>query len=347
MSVRAHKPCLKFSLLPIFLLFLQVSYARQDWSDVDQFIETNQKQLGKEFVVMVWKKDDTLAYKKEVGMFKSKSQQGILSQVSSWLTTALVMVLVDEGKISLDDKVSTYIPEFARYGKNYITLRTCLSHTTGLKETQKFMSNVYQKISASTLEEEVNRYASRDIRVNPTEDFYYGNTGMIIAGRVLEVATKKRFDVLAKQKLFTPLQMRRTSFTNPEGGALNPAAGAIATADDLMKFLLMLMNKGKVGDKQILSEESVAEMFRIHARQDLMKFNPDEVKGLDYTFGAWAAKEADGQATALICPGWAGSFAAIDLEKGYAFFILPKERFANEKTELYRQLNELVAEQIK
>lgn len=342
MSVVPHKSCLKFSFIIIFLQFFQPLSARQDWTDVDQFIAANQKALGKEFLVMAWKKDDTLAYKKEVGMFNSKSQQGPLSQVSHWLTTALAMVMVDEGKISLDDKISTYLPEFGRYGKNYITIRTCLSHTTGIRETQKFASKIFQKLPSKSLEEEVDRYASRDIRANPTVDFWYGNTGIQIVGRVLEIVGKKRFDVLIKQKLFTPLTMRRTSFTSLDGGPLNPAAGAVGTGDDMMKFLVMLMNRGRFGDKQILSEESVAEMFRIHARQNIMKFIPEPFADNDYCFGAFALTEKDGEATSLACPGWAGSYAAINLEKGYAFLVLPKEPVDEENTRLYQQMYDLI-----
>ena len=80
---------------------------------------------------------------------------------------------------------------------------------------------------------------------------------MNIAGRVLEVISKKRFDVLIKQKLFNPLTMRRTSFTSLDGMLINPSGGAVSTAEDYMKFLVMLLNKGNYAGKQILSEASV------------------------------------------------------------------------------------------
>ena len=64
--------------------------------------------------MLIWKKDDTLVYKKEVGEFKSKTVAPIAS-CSKWLTAALVMQFVDEGKFSLDDQVVNYLPEFEKY----------------------------------------------------------------------------------------------------------------------------------------------------------------------------------------------------------------------------------------
>ena len=74
-----------------------------------------------------------MLYKKEMGDFNAKTQAPIAS-CSKWLTAALVMQFVDEGKLSLDDKVVKYIPEFEKYCKSYITIRQCLSHMTGIAD---------------------------------------------------------------------------------------------------------------------------------------------------------------------------------------------------------------------
>src|SRR5438105_4847945 len=80
-----------------------------------------------------------------------------------------------------------------------------------------------------------------------------------IAGRILEIVSKRRVDVLVRQKLFVPLGMRRTTFSDMNGGVVDPANGAQSTGDDYIRFLAMMLNKGKLGDKQILSEKSVGE----------------------------------------------------------------------------------------
>jgi CubicO group peptidase (beta-lactamase class C family) len=131
MSLKLSFACTKVTSFFAFMLFLQPLHAQQ-FSDLDPVFAQKQSILGKDYVVMIWKKDDTLVYKKEAGDFNSKTAAPIAS-CSKWLTAALVMTFVEEGKLSLDDKITNWLPEFAKYGKNYITVRDCLSHLTGIR----------------------------------------------------------------------------------------------------------------------------------------------------------------------------------------------------------------------
>lgn len=337
MSYKVSSACLKSSLLAGFLLFLQPVFAQYNFEALDQEFQAKQKMLGKDAVLLVWKKDDTLIYKKETGDFNAKTAAPI-GDASKWLTAALVMQFVDEGKLSLDDKITRWLPEFEKYGKNYITIGLCLSHMTGIKEPKNSRS--------STLEDAVNNFASKEIRTNPGTDFWYGNIGISIAGRVLEVISKKKFDVLIKQKLFTPMEMRRTTFTTIDNSAVDPSGGASATPDDYMKFLVMLMNKGKYKNKQILSEESVNELFRIHTTASQITFAPKPMQGFNYTLGSWATEEKDGKPTVLACPGLPGAWPMIDLCRGYAYLFLPKKPVGDEKAETHAALKKVIDEQI-
>jgi CubicO group peptidase (beta-lactamase class C family) len=132
MSQKTLLICLKSSFLIGLLLIFQIASSQSKWSDVDEILQQKQQLLGKDLVLMVSSKD-TVVYKKEMGDFKSKTQVPIASS-SKWFTAALIMILVDEGKLSLDDYVVNYVPEFGKYFKNYITIRQCLSHMTGIKE---------------------------------------------------------------------------------------------------------------------------------------------------------------------------------------------------------------------
>ena len=123
MSLKIRNYCLKFSLFIVSLLILQTIngqkkekplVSKYDLSGLDKILEEKQSLIGKDYVVLIWKKDDTLTYKKEVGDYKSKTIAPIAS-CSKWLTAALVMQFVDEGKISLDDPVVQYVPVFEKY----------------------------------------------------------------------------------------------------------------------------------------------------------------------------------------------------------------------------------------
>lgn len=345
MSYKNPTICLKCSLLATFLLFLQPVLAQLNPGELDRQLQAKQKLLGDNLVMMVWK--DTLVYKKETGDFTSNTQAPVAS-CSQWLTAALVMQFVEEGKIALDDKVAKWLPEFERYNKNYITIRHCLSHMTGIEDEGKPLKRILQRKKFASLEDEVNAFAARDIRVNAGEDFWYGPVGLNIAGRVLEVISRKKFDVLIKQKLFNPLEMRRTTFTAPDAGAVNPSGGALSTPDDYMQFLVMLLNKGKYKDKQVLNEKSINTLMQVQTRPALMSYVPPAASGgFSYALGSWAIAEKNENATVLASPGLSGTWPMIDFCRGYAYLVFVKKLpGGEEKAEAHMELKKTIDTQL-
>ena len=176
MSYSSRLNCLRCSFCILFLLFLQASQAQTtrtkkndkehglaSFPELDALLNRNQKILSDHVVTLVWK--DTLVFKKETGEFNSK-MEAPLSLASQWLTTALMLVLADEGKISLDDKVSDYLPVFSTYGKNYITIRPCLTHYTGIEAGEKLVEGKFDN-----LETEAASFAKKEIQTNPGTEF--------------------------------------------------------------------------------------------------------------------------------------------------------------------------------
>jgi CubicO group peptidase (beta-lactamase class C family) len=344
MSQSKLKSCLKGILILVSMIFFHAAEAQKTvkvfgvdaYPELDALITAREKQLGSNAVVMVW--SDTLRYKKELGMFSSRTQAPIAS-ASKWLTAALVMIMVQEGKISLEDKVSEFIPEFAKYGKNYITIRHCLSHFTGIEEGGK---KLFNRDKFTTLEEEVNAIAAKEIQTNPGTEFRYNGFGLNIAGRVLEVVTKKKFDMLMQQKLLRPLGMRNTTFSNPDGSAPNPSGGARSTADDYMKFLAMLLHNGKHNGVQILTEESVKELRAIHTTPSTIKYAPKTAEGFSYALGAWALSDDEKEASVLASPGLFGTWPMVNWEKGYAYVVVVKSLLGEQKKDLYMLMKDAI-----
>ena len=341
MSYKISSGCINVIFTAIILLFFQPVFAQPRWSALDQELQAKQKLLGNDLVVMIWS-SDSLVYKKELGQFNSKTQAPIAS-CSKWLTAALLMQFVDEGKLSLDDKVVRYIPEFEKYFKSYITIRHCLSHMTGISDEGNFFKKLLQRKKFSSLEEEVNSFAAREIRANPGTDFWYGNIGLNIAARVLEVVSKKKFDILIKQKLLNPLGMRKTSFGTLDGSAPNPSGGAISTAEDYMKFLVMLLNKGKYNGVQILSESSAAQLLQTQTKPELIRYAPKSAEGFGYAFGNWVLEKDDkGVTTAAASPGLFGTWPMIDVCRGYAYLVFVKSLLGEERANMHMELKKVV-----
>jgi CubicO group peptidase (beta-lactamase class C family) len=346
MSYKVSSICLKVLSVLSFLLFLQSATAQYNWTELETELQAKQKILGTDAVAVIWK-GDSLVYKKEMGAFNSKTQAPIAS-CSKWLTAALVMQFVDEGKISLDDKVIKYIPEFDKYFKGYITIRHCLSHMTGIEDDDKFLKRILDRKKYATLEEEVNAFAAkREIRANTGTDFWYGGVGLNIAGRVLEVVSRKKFDALIKMKIFNPMGMSKTTFAEQNGGAVNPSGGAKSTADDYMKFLVMLLNKGKYNGKQILTEASVNEMLKVQTKPQMIKYAPKSAQGYNYALGNWVIEEKNGVATAVASPGLFGTWPMIDYCRGYAYIVFVKNLLGEERAKVHEELKGIIDQQVK
>lgn len=343
MAYKNSSTCTKVITLFGLLLLFQPAFSQKNFTDLDDILQQNQKLLGKDFVVMIWKKNDTLAYEKHFGDFNTKTQAPIAS-CSKWLTAALVMEFVDQGKLSLDDKITKWLPEFEKYGKNYITIRTCLSHMTGIRSEPITLMKLFDRKKFTSLEDEVNSFASKDIQANPGVEFRYSEIGLDIAGRILEIVSKKRFDILARQQLFIPLGMRRTTFSSMDGSAVNPSGGAQSSPEDYMHFLVMMMNKGVYQGKRILSEKAVDEMLQVQTTPDKIKYAPAVAQGYNYALGAWAVEEKNGKATSVSSPGLFGTWPLIDYCRGYAYLFFVKnllsEQKASEQEEIIKLLDD-------
>jgi CubicO group peptidase (beta-lactamase class C family) len=332
---------LVFSIIGCVLLFLQSSDAQSNLVALNDYVEKNQKSLGNKFAVLLYK-DGKIAYQKIMGEFNAKTQAPI-GNAANWLTAALVMTFVDQGKISLDDPVSKYLPVFDKYMKSYITIRHCLTHTTGIENDAARVGKLLPRKKYASLEEEVNAIAAKEISRNPGEEFYYGNLGLNIAGRVLEVISKKSFDRLIQEKLLRPLKMRATNFVNDDGGAVHPSDGARSTANDYMNFLSMLLNKGVFEGKQILSVDAISEMQKPQFTELPVRYSPKVTEGSQYGLGQWII-DTDGKGS-LASPSLSGTWPFIDVCRNYACILFVGNGVKEDKKQTFLQVKEIIDEQ--
>jgi CubicO group peptidase (beta-lactamase class C family) len=334
----------KIFVAAVILISFQQVNAQVDTASLSLKLNRAKDKLGKNVVFLIYKDGKTI-YKKESGEFNAKTQQPI-GATSQWLTAALVMTFVQEGKISLDDKVSKYLPIFDKYYKGYITIRHCITHYTGI-QTEQGVLKLLSKSKYHTLEEEVNDYAAKkEIQTNAGTEFRYSNVGFNIAGRVLEVVSKKNFDRIMRDRILLPSGMKNTTFTSEDyNDAISPATGARSTANDLINFMAMLLNKGTFNNKQVLTESSVAMLHTIQVSPDQMKFIPPTLQGLDYGFGEWILEpNAQGKAGTVGVPSMQGTWPMLDLCRRYACVLFTKESAGEQKRNFYMDLKATIDE---
>ena len=224
MSLKISLICRNSSLVACFLLFLQFAWGQASFTGVDDFLQRNQKQLGKDAVAVIYK-DGKVVHEKAVGEYFNAKTQAFVGGSSEWFTAATVLTFVDEGKLSLDDPVVKYIPLLRSYMKNYVTIRHCLTHTTGIENDKGGIAKLFQKKKFATLEDEVKAIAAKEVSDNPGKEFHFGSIGPTLAARVVEVISKKTFDRVAQERIFRKLKMRATTFTNFDGGGIDKGVG--------------------------------------------------------------------------------------------------------------------------
>jgi CubicO group peptidase (beta-lactamase class C family) len=328
------------AIIAVFVFcYYQPAYAQYDTTSLSIKLNQTRDKLGKN-VVFLLHKDGKTIYRKESGEFTAKTQQSI-GVSSQWLTAALVLAMVQDGKISLDDKVGKYLPIFNKYYKGHITIRHCITHYTGIQSDQK----LFGKSKFNTLEEEVNDYASKkDIQTNAGTEFRYSNIGFNIAGRVLEVVSKKGFDRLMKDRILQLCAMRGTTFSSENyNDAISPSTGARSTANDMINFMSMLLNNGTFNNKPVLNESSIAILHTLQVSPDQMKYIPVPLQGLDYGFGEWILESNDqGKPEAVGVPSLQGTWPIISLCKKYACVVFTKELSNEPKRELYLDIKATV-----
>ncbi len=135
-----------------------------------------------------------------------------IASMSKPVTGAAVMILVDEGKLSLDDPITKYFPEMESLrttdGKPVvITIRHLLTHTSGMSELPK--ESAY---TSKILAEATSRYAKLPMAFAPGAKWQYSQTSINTAGRIVEVISGKSFDTFVDERICKPLSMKDTTF---------------------------------------------------------------------------------------------------------------------------------------
>lgn len=330
--------------LLLFIFVVTIAKAQHHFEKVDQWLTDNTEKMGGRSVLMVYKEGKIIytGIKTDMSMKQRFATKMIarkmgktpnldsfnpntkipVASCSKWLSAALVMTFVDEGKLKLTDTVGKYLPVLSKSGKGGITIGECLSHLTGIKappikESLQDMKDIH------SMDESIQNIAGMPIEGKPGTLFRYSNVGLQMAAAVIEKISGKNFETLFAERIAGPCGMTNTDFG--KGPVAFPAGGAWSTPADYLNFLVMMLNKGTYSGKQILTEKSVNEM-QIDRITSAVKvtYAPEEAGNAGYGFGEWVLKASgsQNQTPAISSPGLFGSFPWINNEKHYAAFMM-------------------------
>ncbi len=263
-----------------------------NFAEVDSLMEWGIKDTIFPGAVLVVGHRGKIVYEKAFGRFtydkksnkvKTNSLFDIASLSKVIGTTSEAMILVDQGKLNLDEKVSFYIPEFGNNGKENITIRNLLMHNSGLPEFVPF----YKKYK--TAKEVLNELYQIELKYAPGFKYLYSDLGMIMLQKVMEKVSGTSLDKYLKKNVFDVLEMNNTMYNPPAklknecvpteidnywrnrlvqgtvhdetAALLNGVAGhagLFSTGHDLAVFLQTLLNKGKYSNKTVFNPSIVS-----------------------------------------------------------------------------------------
>ncbi|MHC4958761.1 MAG: serine hydrolase domain-containing protein [Planctomycetota bacterium] len=226
------------------------------------------------------------------------------------VTTVAAMMLVEQGKLGLDDPVHKHLPALkdvkmfsGAEPERAMTVRDLMRHTSGL--TYGFMGNTpvdqqYRKeqvLASPSLEAMIAKLGTMPLLYEPGARWNY-SVSTDVLGRVVEVVSGSPLDVFLREKIFQPLGMADTGFYVPrtkagrlganygrelkvvdapetsrylkKPGLLSGGGGLVSTARDFLVLCLALRSGGEYGGKRILKKETVAEMTRNQLDKELV-----------------------------------------------------------------------------
>ncbi|MDD2387708.1 MAG: serine hydrolase [Bacteroidales bacterium] len=213
-------------------------------------------------------------------------------------TAAALAILVDQGQINWDDKVTDYIPWFQLYDPfvtNQMTIRDLLCHRTGL---ETFSGDLIWYASDHSREEIIRRARYLEPKYGFREKFGYSNIMYLTAGQIVEYVTDTTWDDFLKYRIFEPLGMTRTNTSisinqNLDNVAechalvddknivipyvnwdnIAPAGSINSNVHDVAKWLILQLNRGEYKGKRIFSQQVADEMWKPNTVQDVSAFS--------------------------------------------------------------------------
>lgn len=211
------------------------------------------------------------------------------------ITSAAAQILIDQGKLELDVPVAQYLEGFDNPKSKSITVRQVLTHRSGLP-----LTNLLSPFQFESLEEQVAASGENGPIHEPGSKFWYSDAGTDVVGQLVEKVSGEKLDQFVTREILVPLEMTNTfycfdlederwesvaslylgspnnwnRFWKPGERLFYPFAWGsqtiYSTASDYARFLAMIMNRGKVGDRQLLSEAAIDRMLEPVSEMKMM-----------------------------------------------------------------------------
>lgn len=271
-----------------------------DWKGLEAYVFEKMSKTNLPGLSMAIVKDSEIVYARGFGFRDLESGAPMTPQtrvgigsVTKSFTALSIMMLVEEGKISLDDPIDKFVPISLRPFGEPVRIWHLLTHSSGipaLAYAEAFIRNVVGEeatwvpiASVDDLKAFMSD-AESWAAAKPGERFFYLNEGYLLLGRAIEVASGKSYEEFVKERILEPLNMSRTAFRKEDAAndpdwatpyvidregkriaskfpfGISADGGLISTVLDLCNYLRFYLDRGKWNGRQLVSPESLEQM---------------------------------------------------------------------------------------
>ena len=376
---------MKKILLFILLLSLGTLGAQEinvDLDKLDAYFEKTAKDWGIPGMSVGIVKDGEIVFSKGYGVLEVEKPEmpdgntlyAIASNTKAF-TSAMIAMLVQEGKLSWDDKVQKYLPYFELYNtfvSSEITIKDLLCHRVGLGT---FSGDVIWYKSDLSSEEIVKRLKYIPTKYNFRDGFGYSNVMYITAGEIIKEITGKTWGENVQERIFDPVKMDRTIYSlknlGEKGNFATPHAmveeenipitwenweevaalgGIISSVNDMGKWMIFNMNNGIIDDDTLLTSTSRNMIWKMHNSYtvDHTKSNDFNTHFRGYGLG-WGLADYHGRLRVSHGGGYDGMISAVNMipDENLGVVVLTNGMKAPTMAVTYYALNAFLGEEEK
>jgi CubicO group peptidase (beta-lactamase class C family) len=258
---------------------------------------------------------------------------------SKAFTSAIIAMLVQEGKLNWDDKVQKYLPWFELYDSfvsRETTIKDLLCHRVGLGT---FSGDVIWYKSDLSSEEIIKRLKYLPNRFNFRDGFGYSNVMYITAGEIIKIVTGKTWGQNVQERILDPINMDRTIYSlkmlSTKGNFATPHAfeenknipipyenweevgalgGIISSVNDMGKWMIFNMNNGITGSDTLLTPASRNIIWKMHNTYHVDHTKPNEFSTHFRGYGlGWGLEDFHGKMKVSHGGGYEGMISSVTM----------------------------------
>jgi len=300
-----------------------------DWAAFDRYVSQAARDWRVPALAIAVVKDDSVVFLKAYGVLENGTSRRAdehtrfaIGSTTKAMTTASLAMLVDEGKLRWDDRVSKYIPELELsdpWATRELTIRDLLTHRTGLPGTDLFWARPSWHYTTAEVIRRL-RY------IKPTASFrsewQYQNVMYSLAGTIIERVSGMPWEAFVRARIFAPLGMTETEpLVSAIVGKPNVAvphalindsvtvvpirstdgvasAGSVwSSVSDMSKWMRFMLDSGRIGSKRMIAPATFREIIAPQIRAPMDEYPALELARPDffsYGFG-WFIQDYRGQ----------------------------------------------------